>query len=371
MADSPLLLKPISIGPVHVPNRMFLPPMCQYSVAAQDGVPTDWHLAHSLSRAAGGFGMIVTEATSVTPEGRISPQDLGLWNDTQAAAFPRITQAITDHGSVPVIQLAHAGAKASTWPMWPNMPVGSVPIDDGGWQTLSPSGINPVSGLAQTRAMSVQDIQNTVQAFADAAQRADQAGYQGVQIHGAHGYLIHQFLSGVTNKREDQYGGSFENRTRFVKEIIAAVRAVWPKNKLLGLRLSADDYVEGSWSIDDSSRLLQDLEAEPEKYGLDWVDASSGGIGDTYQGPTGPSYQVPLAERLKHDTHLVVSAVGVITEAEQAEEILQSGKADAVCIGRSGLAQPNWPVFAAYELGVDRRELPFAPQYFRGNWRSR
>ncbi|MGO1183396.1 MAG: NADH:flavin oxidoreductase/NADH oxidase [Micrococcaceae bacterium] len=375
----PHLLDTITIGPRTLRNRTILAPMCMYSISDHDGVPRSWHQVHLGARAAGGFGMVVAEATAVSPEARISPADVGLWNDTQRDAWAPIVETIRSLGALPAVQLAHAGAKASTEPGLPGYTGASVGVDDDGWQTVSPSGINPVSGLADTRELTGEQVRQVVADFVTSARRADEAGFDAVMIHAAHGYLIHQFLSPVTNQRTDEYGGSVENRTRLLREILAEVRAVWPKEKILGLRISGSDYVEGSWSIADSEALITELVATPEAralYGLDWVDVSSGGIGDTYQGPAGPGYQVQLAERItavadrvaeagrETERPLTVSAVGVITEPGQAQQIVLSGQAHAVSIGRAGLADPNWPARAAARLrpGAD---APYPPQYHR------
>ena len=371
----PHLFDSLTIGPLSLRNRTILAPMCMYSITEHDGVPGSWHQVHLGARAAGGFGMVVAEATAVSPEARISPADVGLWNDTQRDAWAPIVETIRSYGALPAVQLAHAGAKASTEPGLPGYTGASVGVDDDGWQTVSPSGINPVSGLAETRELSTEQVRQVVADFVDAARRADEAGFEAVMIHAAHGYLIHQFLSPVTNQRTDEYGGSVENRTRLLREILAEVRAVWPAEKILGLRISGSDYVEGSWSLDDSAELIAGLVDTPQaraQYGLDWVDVSSGGIGDTYQGPSGPGYQLHLAERIHRvaeatrdsERPLTVSAVGIITEPGQAQQIVLSGQADAVSIGRAALADPNWPARASVELRPNS-EIPFPPQYHR------
>ena len=381
-----LLFDPVTVSGATLRNRVILPPMCQYMVTARDGVPGPWHLAHLGARAAGGFGMVVAEATSVVPEGRISDQDTGLWNDVQRDAWAPIADFVRSQGAVPAVQLAHAGSKAATWPAHPGYPDGGIPLDEGGWETVSPSGIPAVSSVGPTRELTVAEIEDTITAFAAAARRADEAGFDAVQIHGAHGYLIHQFLSPVTNRRTDEWGGSFENRTRFVRRVTEAVRAVWPAEKVLGIRLSGSDWLEDSWGEQDTVTLVRELAG----LGLDWVDVSSGGIGDTYQGPQGPAYQVPLAAAVRagtadialgsgqgmqenpgHDAgarRLFVSAVGAITDPELAESVLAEGRADAVDIGRAALVHPNWPVEAAESLGDARYRELMAPAYHRGSW---
>jgi 2,4-dienoyl-CoA reductase-like NADH-dependent reductase (Old Yellow Enzyme family) len=378
------LFDPVTVSGQTLRNRVVLPPMCQYNVTAKDGVPGPWHLAHLGARAAGGFGMVVAEASAVLPEGRISDQDTGLWNDAQRDAWVPITDFIRSQGAVPAIQLAHAGSKASTWPGHPGYADDAIPLDEGGWETVSPSGIPAVTAVGPTRELTAAQVEQVVGAFAHAARRADEAGFDAVQIHGAHGYLIHQFLSPVTNRRTDEWGGSFENRTRIARRIVEAVRAVWPAHKILGLRLSGSDWLEDSWSIEDSIRLVREL----VPLGLDWVDVSSAGIGDTYRGPKGPAYQVPLAEALLTGTadlvvaegrgtevpdgggarRLFVSAVGSITDPELAESVVASGRADAVNIGRAALVQPNWPVEAAESLGDERYRTLLAAPYHRGAW---
>ncbi|QCU78865.1 NADH:flavin oxidoreductase/NADH oxidase [Citricoccus sp. SGAir0253] len=378
-----VLLDPVQLAGRTLRNRLVLPPMCQYTVTAKDGVPGPWHLAHLGARAAGGFGMVVAEATAVTAEGRISDQDTGLWNDAQRDAWAPIADFIRSQGALPAVQLAHAGSKASTWPGHPGYPADGIPLDEGGWETVSPSGIPAVSAVGPTRELTGAEIEGLVEAFAAAARRADEAGFEAVQVHGAHGYIIHQFLSPVTNHRTDEWGGSFENRTRFVRRVVEAVRAAWPADKVLGLRLSGSDWLEGSWGEEDTVRLVREL----VPLGLDWVDVSSGGIGDTYHGPKGPAYQVPLAEAVRTGTadlalgpgrgtpdpdggarRLFVSAVGSITDPELAESVVAEGRADAVCIGRAALVHPNWPVEAAESLGNERYRQLAAPAYHRGSW---
>lgn len=376
MSNFPRLLDQITIGPKTLRNRMILPPMCMYAVSAHDGVPEPWHQVHLGARAAGGFGMVIAEATGVNPEARISPADTGLWNEAQRDGWAPITDFIRSQGAVPGIQLGHAGAKASTEKAWPGFTGASVGPEDDGWQTLSPSGINPVPGLADSTAMTTAEVRQTVQDFADAALRADAAGFDAVMVHAAHGYLIHQFLSPVTNQRTDEYGGSAENRSRFLREVLTAVRAVWPAEKIMGIRISGSDYVENSWSIEDSERLFTGLISTAEArstYGLDWIDISSGGIGERYQGPSGPGYQVPLAARITHiadrihnsERPVTVSAVGMITSPHQAQQIVLTGQAHAVSIGRAALTNPNWPAEAAVSLRTPKEELPYPPQYHR------
>lgn len=382
-----LLFEPATVAGQTLRNRLILPPMCQYIVGTRDGVPGPWQMVHLGARAAGGFGMVVAEATAVTADGRISDQDTGLWNDAQRDAWRPIAEFIRSQGAVPGIQLAHAGSKASTWPARPGFEQGPIPLEQGGWETVSPSGIPAVSATAPTREMTEAEIEQVIDAFVAAARRANDAGFDAVEVHGAHGYLLHQFLSPVTNHRTDRWGGSFENRTRLLREVVARVRQVWPEEKILGLRLSGSDWVESSWAVEDTVRLVRALVDD----GLDWVDLSSGGIGDTYQGPRGPGYQVPLAETVKRETadlelapgrglqpagqdsdggprRLFVSTVGSITSHETAEAVLVNDRADAVGIGRAALVRPNWPAEAALALGDERfREFVAAP-YHGGKW---
>ncbi len=368
-------------GQLALRNRTFLAPMCMYSVDARDGVPTPWHLVHLGARAAGGFGMVIAEATAVVPEGRISPEDLGLWNDEQAAAFKPITDFIKSQGAASGVQLAHAGAKASTYGNVPRFVSqglsGSVPAGDGGWVTVAPSAtaaFGSASGLAGSRALSAEEIAESVEAWAAAARRADDAGFDFIQIHAAHGYLIHQFLSPLTNTRVDGYGGSYEGRTRYLREVVAAVRAVWPAQKPLGVRFSGSDWVEGGWTIEETARLAVQLRS----LGVTVFDLSSGGIG-AYRGPVGPGYQIALADEVKKalaadavargvENDAFVTAVGMITTAQQAEQVLVNGQADGVSIARAALREPNWAALAARELGEGLEKTPSAPQYWRAHW---
>lgn len=350
-------------------NRTFLAPMCQYSVTRKDGIPHAWHLTHLGSRAVGGFGLVFTEATAISPEGRISDQDTGLWNDEQRDAWAPIVDFIHSQDAAAGIQLAHAGAKASTYPWLPDAAAngarGTMPIAEGGWKTLAPSPTD-VHGLDIPQEMTPAQIRASIDDWAEATRRADEAGFDIVQIHAAHGYLIHQFLSPLTNQRTDEYGGSFENRTRYAREVIAAVRAVWPATKPLGIRISGEDWVTGGWRIDDTVRFARDA----RELGVSSFDLSSGGIG-AYLGPTGPGYQVALADAVKQElagTDAFVTAVGMVTEPAQAEHILVTGQADGVSIARAALLEPYWAALAAKALGVGRDENPRAPQYWRAGW---
>ncbi|MFD5588659.1 NADH:flavin oxidoreductase/NADH oxidase [Streptomyces sp. NPDC127063] len=354
------LFEPYTLREVTIPNRVWMPPMCQYSAAPEGpeaGVPHDWHFAHYAARAAGGTGLIIVEATAVSPEGRISPYDLGLWNDTQVEAFRRITRFLAGQGTVPAIQLGHGGRKASTDQPWKGgAPVGA---DAHGWQPLAPSAVAFDERHPVPTELTVDQIQAIVGQFADAARRALDAGFEIVEIHGAHGYLINEFLSPHSNHRTDAYGGSYENRTRFALEVVDAVRAVWPQDKPLFFRISATDWLEqGGWSEDDTVRFAREL----HDHGVDLLDVSTGGNVAGARIPVGPNYQVPFAARVKAETPMPVAAVGLITEPEQAAKILANGEADAVLLGRELLRNPSWARLAARELGG---EVHVPDQYHR------
>ncbi|MFE6409487.1 NADH:flavin oxidoreductase/NADH oxidase [Streptomyces sp. NPDC057837] len=344
------LFEPFTLRDVTIPNRVWMPPMCQYSAAPEGpsaGAPTDWHFAHYAARATGGTGLIIVEATAVSPEGRISPYDLGIWNDTQVEAFRRITRFLTEQGTVPAVQLAHAGRKASTDRPWKGgKPVGP---EAHGWSSVAPSPIPFDAEHPAPAELTVTQIRDIVGQFAAAARRALAAGFEIAEIHGAHGYLINEFLSPHSNHRTDAYGGSYENRTRFALEVVDAVREVWPDDKPLFFRISATDWLdEAGWTPDDTVRFAAELRA----HGVDLLDVSTGGNASGVRIPTGPGYQVPFAARVKNETDLAVAAVGLITEVEQAEKILSNGEADAVLLGRELLRNPSWARHAARELGA-------------------
>ncbi|MGC5038898.1 NADH:flavin oxidoreductase/NADH oxidase [Streptomyces sp. DT190] len=347
------LFEPYTLRDVTIPNRVWMPPMCQYSAAPvgpEAGAPTDWHFAHYAARATGGTGLIIVEATAVSPEGRISPYDLGIWNDTQVEAFRRITRFLAEQGTVPAIQLAHAGRKASTERPWKGG--GPVGPDAHGWNAVAPSPIAFDEGHPAPAELSTDQIREVVAQFAAAARRALAAGFEIAEVHGAHGYLINEFLSPHSNHRTDAYGGSYENRTRFALEVVDAVREVWPDDKPLFFRISATDWLdEGGWTPDDTVRFAADLRA----HGVDLLDVSTGGNASGARIPTGPGYQVPFAARVKNETDLPVAAVGLITDVEQAEKILANGEADAVLLGRELLRNPSWARHAARELGGEVR----------------
>ena len=354
-------------GGLELRNRTVLAPMCQYSITRHNGVPHAWQLAHLGARAAGGFGLVYTEATAITAQGRISDADTGIWNDEQAAAWAPIVDFIHSQGAAAGIQLAHAGGKASTYAWLPAHASagrrGNLGARDGGWETIGPSASDAM-GLTPATPMTQEMIDASLADWAEAARRADAAGFDVVQVHAAHGYLVHQFLSPLTNKRTDAYGGSYENRTRYLREVIAAVRGAWPAHKPLALRLSGDDWVEGGWRIADTVRFA----AEAFALGVGSFDLSSAGIG-AYRGPGGPGFQVPLAAAVKAAVPgAFVTAVGLITEPAQAEQILVTGAADGVSIGRAALKNPNWPAVAAAELGEPHENIPFPAQYWRANW---
>ena len=352
-----LLYTPFSLRGITLRNRVGMSPMCQYSCEARDGRVTDWHLQHTASRAVGGVGLIVVEATAVEARGRISPQDLGLWEDAQIEPLRRLSDVIRENGAVPGIQIAHAGRKASTFRPWQGG--GPLAASDGSWPIVGPSPI-PYTDQHQTPTeLPATEISDIVQAFALAAHRADAAGFEWLELHGAHGYLLHSFLSPITNQRTDAYGGPFENRIRLMQEVVVAVRAVWPEHKPLTVRLSCSDWLDEGWRLEDSialTRLLADA-------GVDLIDCSSGGIRPHVTVPTGPGYQVPFAEAIRRDTGVPTAAVGYITTAEQADSILTGGRADLIFLGRELLRDPYWPLHAATEL--EGRAGPLMPPQYR------
>jgi 2,4-dienoyl-CoA reductase-like NADH-dependent reductase (Old Yellow Enzyme family) len=348
------LFSPLKIRDLTLKNRIVMSPMCQYS--ATDGYASEWHLVHYGTRAAGGTGLIIMEATAVSPEGRISPGDLGLWDDKHIERLKQITGFIHSQGSVAGIQIAHAGRKASC--AVPLNGSRQLALDEGGWQTIAPSGIPFNEGERMPSAMSKNDILQITDAFRSAASRALKAGFSVLEIHSAHGYLLHEFLSPLTNKRNDEYGGSFENRTRFLLEVVSAVRTVWPVEKPLFVRLSATDWTEGGWTPEETIRIAPLLKL----CGVDLIDCSSGGIVGSAKIPAGPGYQVPFAGSVRK-TGIMTSAVGFITGQEQAEEILMEEKADLVLLGRELLRNPYFALNAAKETGED---IKWPDQYLRG-----
>ncbi|MCX4662323.1 NADH:flavin oxidoreductase/NADH oxidase [Streptomyces uncialis] len=344
------LFEPLTLRSLTVPNRAWMAPMCQYSADPTGpcaGVPGDWHFAHYAARATGGTGLILVESTAVSPEGRISPADLGIWNDTQTRAFRRITSFLTAQGTVPGLQIGHAGRKASTDRPWR----GGGPVGPGadGWQPLAPSPVPFDTGHPVPTELTTGGIARITGQFADAARRALDAGFRVVEIHGAHGYLLGEFLSPHSNKRTDAYGGSFTNRTRFALEVVDAVRAVWPDDLPLFFRVSATDWLgPDGWTADETVRFAGLL----KEHGVDLLDVSSGGNAPRADIPTGPGYQVPFASRVRSGAGLSVAAVGLITEAGQADKIVANGEADAVLLGRELLRNPSWARHAARELGA-------------------
>ncbi|MEU3301267.1 NADH:flavin oxidoreductase/NADH oxidase [Streptomyces sp. NPDC006678] len=347
------LFEPYTLRSLTIPNRVWMAPMCQYSAEVfgpNAGVANDWHFTHYAARAAGGTGLILVEATAVAPEGRISTHDLGIWNDTQVEAFRRITRFLTSQGTVPGIQIGHAGRKASTDRPWKGG--GPVGPDAHGWQPLAPSPVAFDDGHPVPDELTTLQIAEITGMFADAARRALDAGFKVLEVHGAHGYLIGEFLSPHSNHRTDEYGGSFENRTRFALEVVDAVRAVWPEELPLFFRISATDWLdENGWTADDTVRFAALL----KEHGVDLLDVSSGGNAVRARIPVGPGYQVPFAARVKAETGLPVAAVGLITEPSQAEKVLSNGEADAVLLGRELLRNPSWARRAARELGGEVR----------------
>jgi 2,4-dienoyl-CoA reductase-like NADH-dependent reductase (Old Yellow Enzyme family) len=350
------LFAPLILRGVTFKNRIFLSPMDMYS--GEDGKPNFWHLAHYGSRAAGGAACIIQEATAVLPEGRITPGDLGMWDDAQVAAARPLTQFIKEQGCVPGIQLAHAGRKASTSVPWKGN--GYVSPDKGGWNVVGASAIPFDDKSPAPRALSEQDIKGVVAAFVKATGRCLAAGYEVIELHAAHGYLMHQFLSPLSNQRTDRYGGSLENRMRFVLEVASAVRDAWPERLPLFVRISATDWVDkGGWDVQQSVTLCGKL----KDIGVDLIDVSTGGLIPGTKIVTGPGYQVPFADAIKQGVQIPVGTVGRIVNAEQAEQILANHQADAVFLGRELMRDPYWPLHAAHILGED---VAWPKQYERG-----
>ncbi len=349
------LFEPLVLRSVTLPNRIAVSPMCQYS--SVDGTANDWHLVHLGSRAAGGAGLVLTEAVAVTPQGRISPQDLGLWSDDQIEPLARIVHFISQRGSVAGIQLAHAGRKGSTSPPWENRGV-TLTGKEGGWPIAAPSAVPYDDGCIVPTVLTEEGIKEITAAFVQAARRALLAGFQVAEVHAAHGYLLHQFLSPLSNRRSDRYGGSFENRTRLLSEVVAAVRVVWPDHLPLLVRISATDWVEGGWDLEQSLELVRQL----LPLGVDLIDCSSGGTAPNAKVPVGPGYQTRFAEQIRRETGSKTGAVGMITSPAQADHIIRSGQADLVLLARELLRDPHWPLRAARELG---HLIPWPAQYVR------
>jgi 2,4-dienoyl-CoA reductase-like NADH-dependent reductase (Old Yellow Enzyme family) len=351
-----LLFEPLDLGGLHLPNRIIVAPMCQYS--AEEGSATDWHMMHLGLLAMSGAGLLITEATAVTPEGRISPEDLGLYSDENEAALARVIAAIRRYSPLPLAtQLAHAGRKGSSRPPWAGG-AQIAPDAPHGWETLAPSALPHGEGEAPPRALDDAGLERLRQAFATATRRAARLGFEGIEIHMAHGYLLHQFLSPLSNKRDDGYGGALENRLRFPLEVFEAVRGAFPAERPVWVRISASDWVEGGWDLEQSLALCAAL----KERGCAAIHVSSGGVSPAQKIALGPGYQVPFAERIKAETGLPTIAVGLITEPEQAEAILAEGKADAVALARGLLYDPRWPWHAAAKLGA---QVSAPKQYWR------
>jgi 2,4-dienoyl-CoA reductase-like NADH-dependent reductase (Old Yellow Enzyme family) len=339
------LFTPLTVREVTFRNRIAVSPMCQYS--SVDGLAGDWHLVHLGSRAVGGAGLVMTEAIAVEARGRISPADAGIWKDEHIEPLERVARFLRAQGAVAGIQLAHAGRKASTRRPWEGG--GTIPKSAGGWPTVAPSAVPFQPGDPAPAELSHSGIRSIVEAFRTAARRALRAGFQVVEIHSAHGYLIHQFLSPLGNRRTDEYGGAFENRIRFALEVVQAVREAWPHNLPLFLRISATDWVEGGWTPDESVELARRV----GPLGVDLIDCSSGGSAANAKMPLAPGYQVPFAERIRREAGVLTGAVGLITTPQQADEIIRSGKADLVLLAREFLRDPYFPLHAARTLGVE------------------
>jgi len=348
------LFTPLRLRETTLRNRIAVSPMCQYS--ARDGLATAWHLVHLGSRAIGGAGLVIAEASAVRPEGRITPDDTGLWSDAQAEAWAPIARFVKEQGAVPAIQLAHAGRKASTEAPWH----GGGPAAEGarGWRPVGPSPLPFAEGHPVPRELSADEITAIVGAFRDAARRAEQAGFEVVEIHMAHGYLLHQFLSPLTNRRADEYGGTLENRMRLPLEVARAVREAFPVERPILARISATDWVEGGWDLEQSIALAREL----REAGVDLVDCSSGGLVPHAKVPLAPGYQVPFAEAIRERAGVMTGAVGLITEPAQAEALVAEGKADLVLLARQMLRDPYWPLHAAQALGAD---VGWPVQYLR------
>ncbi len=349
------LFEPLTLRGVTLPNRIAVSPMCQYS--STDGFANDWHLIHLGSRAVGGAGLVLSEAMAVTPQGRISPRDLGLWSDDHIEPLARIVHFMAQNGSVPGIQLGHAGRKASAPPPWENRAV-TLTEAEGGWPIAAPSAVAFDEGCFVPTALTEEGIREITDAFVQAARRALLAGFRVAEVHAAHGYLLQEFLSPLSNLRTDRYGGSFENRTRLLREIVGALREVWPERLPLLVRISATDWIEGGWDPEQSCELVRQL----LPLGVDLIDCSSGGNVAHIKMPIGPGYQTRFAEQIRRETGARTGAVGLITAPAQADHIIRSGQADLVLLARELLRDPYWPLRAARELG---HLSPWPIQYLR------
>jgi 2,4-dienoyl-CoA reductase-like NADH-dependent reductase (Old Yellow Enzyme family) len=354
------LFSPISLGQLELANRIAIAPMCQYS--AKDGSASDWHQIHLGSLALSGAGILFIEATAVEADGRISPGDLGLYSDANEQALGEVLQKTRAYSDMPIaVQLAHAGRKASSQVPWEGGQL--IPSTQGGWRTWAPSAVPHNAHEETPQALDAAGLARVKQAFADAAARADRIGIDAIEVHSAHGYLLHEFLSPLANRREDEYGGSLENRLRFPLEVFEAIRASFPANKPVGVRLSASDWVEGGWDVEQSAVYAREL----EKRGAAFIHVSSGGVSPQQKITLEPGYQVPFAERIRQAVKIPVIAVGLITEAEHAEAILQDGQADMVALARGMLYDPHWPWHAAAKLGA---QVKVPPQYWRSQPRE-
>ena len=349
------LFEPLKLRSITLRNRIGVSPMCQYS-AGPDGRATDWHLVHLGSRALGGAGLVCFEATAVEARGRISPADLGLWEDAQIEPLARVVRFVQQQGAVACLQLAHAGRKGSTAPPWEGG--AAVPAAQGGWTPVAPSPVPFSDASPVPEALDAAGIAGIAQAFAAAARRARAAGFQAFEVHAAHGYLVHQFLSPLSNRRTDRHGGSLENRTRLAREVVEAVRRAWPADLPLLVRVSATDWVDGGWGVDDTVALSRQL----RELGADLVDVSSGGLVPYAKVPVGPGYQTAFAERIRREAGVATGAVGVIVSPEQADHVVRTGQADLVLVAREFLRDPHFPLRAAKALG---QEGPWPRQYAR------
>ncbi len=354
------LFTPISLGPMDLVNRIAIAPMCQYS--ADEGLATSWHMIHLGHLALSGAALLILEATAVVPEGRISPADLGLWSDAHTAALAPVIQSIRKYAPIKLaIQLGHAGRKASSAVPWEGG--ANIPAGEGGWQTVAPSAVPHAEGETVPTALDAAGMQRVIDGFADAARRSHELGFDAIEIHSAHGYLLHQFLSPLSNKRNDEYGGSLENRMRFPLQVFEAVRAAVPETMVVGVRISAHDWVDGGWDVEQSVAYTQAL----EKLGCQFMHVSSGGVSPLQKIPAGPGYQIGFAECIKRETTMPVIGVGMITEPVQAEQIVATGQADMVALARAMLFDPRWPWHAAAELGA---QVTAPPQYWRSQPRQ-
>ncbi|MFC0130938.1 oxidoreductase [Massilia eurypsychrophila] len=355
-----LLFSPISLGPLQLENRIAIAPMCQYS--ADEGLATDWHMIHLGHLALSGAAILFLEATAVTPEGRISARDLGLWSDDHAAALAPVLKAIRRHSPIKLaIQLGHAGRKASSAVPWEGG--ANIAPGDGGWQTVAPSALPHAAGESAPHELDAAGMGRILDGFVDCARRSHALGFDAIELHSAHGYLLHQFLSPLSNVRTDEYGGSLENRMRFPLEVFKAVRAAVPAEMTVGVRISATDWVIGGWDVEQSVIYAQAL----ERAGCHFMHVSSGGVSPLQKIPVGPGYQIEFAERIKRETGMPTIGVGMITEAGQAEAILEQGQADMVALARAMLFDPRWPWHAAAELGA---QVQAPPQYWRSQPRE-